>query len=676
MLALVPSACGWYTNVQPWRMPPRSHDAAVMTANFRPGYTWRSARDSSSVDGMQLADWSSSVNVSDAVSGASARLIPQSDPGDTMLEEQRVLVMKTATTAFLFADTDKSGALDFGEMVAMMQRMNVESSTTHEEVANMFASVGLANDEMLTYEHFTVLLSLSDSQSSLFTGLLTFATAAVEAGVQAKLSKEDPPARGMLSSSFGSHILDDGSSAWRDSVEAAFALCDEEGNGSICKLALEEAISKYPLICQLLRLPLGLSETDKLQYMGELFDVIDEDRSGDLELGEWMNFFCRNREAVPRPTEWDPDSPACAAITGYIFDCDGTLYQPSGPIPGAEASLEWIEQTGHQFVFLSNTGAQSSSAVDATLARLGLCGDADSNRCYFGRTHTAADAQVEFMMSGQLPAGSKVLLLAADDGAVERLKERDAALYASWEVARSLDVATAKEWSVVAEARRAWEDAQVDAHAAKTGAAGAEGASTPGGDRASASGGGAAVDEAPPSKVAVVFFHDGPLAGDSWSYELIHATTILLSFGAEFIYTAEDPVNPSIDARYPDKVFPMPGPGMFVEMLRKAMPPLSKHRRMHCCGKGGNVGRRFMIERAIRMLQEQGHSGDRDTIMIVGDRFDTDIRAGVLAGIKSCLLESGAHSLALADEFPTDIPSFTCPSIADLVPTTNEDSHS
>ena len=103
------------------------------------------------------------------------------------------------------------------------------------------------------------------------------------------------------------------------------------------------------------------------------------------------------------------------------------------------------------------------------------------------------------------------------------------------------------------------------------------------------------------------------------------------------------------------------------------MPPLSKHRRMHCCGKGGNVGRRFMIERAIRMLQEQGHSGDRDTIMIVGDRFDTDIRAGVLAGIKSCLLESGAHSLALADEFPTDIPSFMCPSIADLAPSTDED---
>ena len=54
--------------------------------------------------------------------------------------------------------------------------------------------------------------------------------------------------------------------------------------------------------------------------------------------------------------------------------------------------------------------------------------------------------------------------------------------------------------------------------------------------------------------------------------------------------------------------------------------------------------------------------------MIVGDRFDTDVRAGVLAGIKSCLLESGSHTLDMADVFPTDLPSYSCPSIAELPP--------
>jgi ribonucleotide monophosphatase NagD (HAD superfamily) len=89
-----------------------------------------------------------------------------------------------------------------------------------------------------------------------------------------------------------------------------------------------------------------------------------------------------------------------------------------------------------------------------------------------------------------------------------------------------------------------------------------------------------------------------------------------------------------------------PGPGMFVEMLKKSMPPASGGRTF-CCGKGGNVGRKFMIDRAIQMLKAQGHSGEREHIMIVGDRFDTDVRAGVLAGIKSCLLESGAHTLEI-----------------------------
>ena len=87
----------------------------------------------------------------------------------------------------------------------------------------------------------------------------------------------------------------------------------------------------------------------------------------------------------------------------------------------------------------------------------------------------------------------------------------------------------------------------------------------------------------------MVFFLDGAVASD-WSYELIHAMTILVRFGADFIYTAEDSCNPSIDARYPGMTFPMPGPGMFVDMLKKSMPPGSSS-RLYCSGKGGNVGR-------------------------------------------------------------------------------------
>ena len=111
----------------------------------------------------------------------------------------------------------------------------------------------------------------------------------------------------------------------------------------------------------------------------------------------------------------------------------------------------------------------------------------------------------------------------------------------------------------------------------------------------------------------------------------------------------------------------MPGPGMFVEMLKQSMPPLASA-RCFCCGKGGNVGRKFMIDRAVRMLQEAGHSGERDSILVVGDRFDTDVRAAVLAGLKSCLLDTGAHARDMASSFPTDIPTYWCPSIRELPP--------
>ena len=58
------------------------------------------------------------------------------------------------------------------------------------------------------------------------------------------------------------------------------------------------------------------------------------------------------------------------------------------------------------------------------------------------------------------------------------------------------------------------------------------------------------------------------------------------------------------------------------------------------------------------MLMEQGHSGDRSTIMMVGDRFDTDIRAGRSAGIRTCLVESGAHKACQQREYPDDLADF------------------
>jgi len=543
----------------------------------------------------------------------------------------------------------------------------------------MFEFFSLSEDEALTYEMFVVLLSHCEVDSGLFRGLLKFATDVVEAGVQVKLNgriaEQGTGTSSLVSKMMGSHVFDDGSPAWRESVEAAFVLCDEDAGGTICKTEMQLAVAKYPLISQLMRLPVAMSDVEQMDYMGEMYDMIDSDGSGSIDSAEWLSFFCPDRQAVPKPIEWDADAnPACAKVTGFIFDCDGTVYQPSGLIPGAASTLAWIERSGFQYVLLSNTGAQPFDAVYDKLAALGM--QPNAKPLPPGRAYTAADAQVEFMMSdGQLPAGSRMLILAPDERCATMLRTRNHTLFDSWEIATTMDVDTAKSWSMHAKARLEWETARAasDAARAVTGEAAGEALTDVFGEEAMAAergDSGAVADTVlgePPPKVAVVFFHDGRIASDRWSYELIHAMTILLTFGAEFIYTATDPVNPSIDARYPGEVFPMPGPGMFVKMLEQSMPPLSSA-RCFCCGKGGNVGREFMIDRAVHMLQEQGHSGERDSIMVVGDRFDTDVRAAVLAGIKSCLLDTGAHTREMSDAFPTDIPSYWCNSIAELPP--------
>ena len=178
----------------------------------------------------------------------------------------------------------------------------------------------------------------------------------------------------------------------------------------------------------------------------------------------------------------------------------------------------------------------------------------------------------------------------------------------------------------------------------------------------------------------VVFFIDGsitetadPTSGEAgvsdWSYETIQKAAYMCHAGAEFVYTADDAFNPSVDKDFPGMVFPQPGPGMFAAMMKTAMfPQQSAH--VACCGKGGNVGRMYMMEHAIKMLELQGHSGDRDRIMMIGDRFDTDIKAGCSVGIKTCLVESGCHSVDMQHLFTADaVADCYAADVGGLVPT-------
>ena len=141
----------------------------------------------------------------------------------------------------------------------------------------------------------------------------------------------------------------------------------------------------------------------------------------------------------------------------------------------------------------------------------------------------------------------------------------------------------------------------------------------------------------------------------------------MLSHGAEFVYTADDAFNPSIDRDFHGYVFPMPGPGMFAELVKKIMYPHGRD-KVHCLGKGGNRGVTYMMEKAISMLEQQGHSGERSRIMMVGDRFDTDVRGGLSVGIQTCLVLTGCHSMGYEMFYRADPTSFFANSVGELPP--------
>ena len=165
----------------------------------------------------------------------------------TMQEDfqaQRGLVIGAARAAFLFADADGSGSLDREEVLHLMERMMAQSSsdereddsqdsstssTPMEEMEKMFTKYSRQDSELreLSYENWVLLLSDCEVDSALFTGLLSFAEGAVSAGVKERFDTSSTSAQRTT------HILDDGTQVWRESIEAAFELCDAERTGEV-----------------------------------------------------------------------------------------------------------------------------------------------------------------------------------------------------------------------------------------------------------------------------------------------------------------------------------------------------------------------------------------------------------------------------------------------------------
>lgn len=165
-------------------------------------------------------------------------------------------------------------------------------------------------------------------------------------------------------------------------------------------------------------------------------------------------------------------------------------------------------------------------------------------------------------------------------------------------------------------------------------------------------------DALPPrdaSRECVAVFSDG--AVDDYC-ATVTAVGAWLAHGAQLWITSSDA---SIAVcRADGGVVHRPGPGAFLNAVRSVAVDA---RRVRVFGKERDP---TMGSKSMDMLRAQGYEGPARGVVMVGDRFDTDVRAGMRHGWSTCLVESGCHTAAHAPLFPADVAGSVAASVRDL----------
>lgn len=132
----------------------------------------------------------------------------------------------------------------------------------------------------------------------------------------------------------------------------------------------------------------------------------------------------------------------------------------------------------------------------------------------------------------------------------------------------------------------------------------------------------------------------------TYDFNAITRAIRLIEHGAKFIATNPDITGPSDEGT-------LPATGAVAAMIQAAT-----GRRPYFVGKPNPV----MIRAGLNQIG--AHS---EGAAMIGDRMDTDVRAGVEAGLRTHLVLSGSNTLADVEAFPYR-PAVIAESIADLVP--------
>jgi NagD protein len=131
----------------------------------------------------------------------------------------------------------------------------------------------------------------------------------------------------------------------------------------------------------------------------------------------------------------------------------------------------------------------------------------------------------------------------------------------------------------------------------------------------------------------------------TYSFEAITKAIRLIGDGARFIATNPDSTGPSADG-------PLPATGSVAALITKAT-----GRVPYFVGKPNPM----MFRSALNRIE--GHS---ESTVMVGDRMDTDVVAGIEAGLDTILVLTGSTSAEDIERFPFR-PARVLPSIAEAV---------
>ncbi|HUD69135.1 MAG TPA: HAD hydrolase-like protein, partial [Acidimicrobiales bacterium] len=131
----------------------------------------------------------------------------------------------------------------------------------------------------------------------------------------------------------------------------------------------------------------------------------------------------------------------------------------------------------------------------------------------------------------------------------------------------------------------------------------------------------------------------------TYSFEAITKAVRLIAAGARFLAANPDPTGPS-----PDGI--LPATGSVAQLIRHAT-----GRAPYFVGKPNPL----MVREGLNKIQ--GHS---EATVMVGDRMDTDVVAGIESGLETILVMSGVTKPGDVERFPYR-PGRIVDSVADLV---------